>query len=54
MKYFGSKRSVLADEDQVALDRLSAIASRYRVNPPVDAELPLDVPEMEAEPDARQ
>jgi hypothetical protein len=57
MRYFGTKRSAPADEDRVALDRLSAIASRYRAEPCSEAELPLDFPEAEAEtkpePDAR-
>ena len=51
MKYFGTKRTVPEDEDRVALDRLSAIAGRYRVEPPVEAELPLDFPETQPEPD---
>ena len=54
MKYFGTKRTTVADEDRVALDRLSAIASRYRTEPLTEAELPLDFPEVEAEPDAPQ
>ena len=54
MKYFGSKGTVTADEDRVALDRLAAIASRYRVEPSLDTELPLDFPDAEAEPDTRQ
>ncbi len=53
MRYFGTKRSVSADEDRVALDRLSVIASRYRTAPSLEAELPLDFPEAEPEPDAR-
>ena len=56
MKYFGTKQSNPTNADQVALDRLSAIASRYRVDQPVEAEteLPLDFPEVEPEPDAQQ
>lgn len=56
MKYFGTKQRVQADENEVALDRLSAIASRYRVEPSPEAELelPLDFPEPPGEPDARQ
>ena len=56
MKYFGTKQSNPTNADQVALDRLSAIASRYRSDLPVEAEseLPLDFPEADAEPDARQ
>ena len=53
MKYFGTKRSAPTDEDRVALDRLSIIASRYRTAPSLEAELPLDFPEAEPEPDAR-
>ena len=54
MRYFGTKGTVVADEDRAALDRLAAIASRYRVEPSAEAELPLDFPEAEAEPDSRQ
>jgi len=53
MRYFGTKRSAPTDEDRVALDRLSVIASRYRTAPSLEAELPLDFPEAEPEPDAR-
>lgn len=53
MKYFGTKGNVAADEDRVALDRLAAIASRYRVEPSAEAELPMDFPEVEPEPDVR-
>src|SRR5690242_15062507 len=52
MKYFGTnfgtKGTVTADEDRVALDRLAAIASRYRVEPSTETELPLDFPDVEA------
>ena len=34
-------------------DLLSAIASRYRAEPSSEAELPLDFPEAEPEPNAR-
>ena len=54
MKYFGTKGTVPADEDRVALDRLAAIASRYRVERTTDAELPLDFAEVEVERDTRQ
>ena len=53
MRYFGTKRSVSADEDRVALDRLSVIASRYRAEASSEAELPLDFPEAEPEANAR-
>ncbi len=54
MKYFGTKGTVPTDEDRVALDRLAAIASRYRVQPSAEAELPLDFADLKAEPDTRQ
>ena len=54
MKYFGTKGTVITDEDRVALDRLAAIASRYRVEPSAESKLPLDFPEPEAEPDVPQ
>lgn len=56
MKYFGTKQRVLADENEVALGRLTAIASRYRVEPSleVEVELPLDFPEPPGEPEAQQ
>ena len=56
MKYFGTKQRVLADENEVALDRLNAIASRYRIEPEpeIEVELPLDFPEPPAEPEVRQ
>lgn len=54
MKYFGTKGTVPTDEDRVALERLAAIASRYRPQPTAEAELPLDFTDTEAAPDTRQ
>ena len=54
MKYFGTKGTVASDEDRVALDRLAAIAGRYRTESSAEAELPLDFTDVEAEPDSRQ
>lgn len=56
MKYFGTKQRVQADENEVALGRLTAIASRYRVEPApeVEVELPLDFPEPPPEPEVQQ
>ena len=56
MKYFGTKQRVVADADEAALGRLTAIASRYRVEPSteVEVELPLDFPEPPSEPEAQQ
>jgi hypothetical protein len=56
MKYFGTKQRVIADADEAALGRLTAIASRYRVEPEpeIEVELPLDFPEPPGEPEVQQ
>ena len=50
MRYFGSKQYVQPDENEIAAERLMAIASRYKADLPSSAEGFEVVPESEEIP----